>query len=102
MHIFQAETCISVDYAHQHISISKTVPGTAGGPPTMVSTEIDIEKKDSLMEELKAFIRCSASKERPLVSGAEGLKALKIAAMVQEAIKLSMAEFTPKNGPPGR
>ena len=99
--LFQADTCIYIDYARQHISISRVVPGAGGGPPSMVNEEIDIEKKDSLMEELKAFLKCSAGKERPIVSGTEGLKALQVATMVQEAVKISMAGFTPENGPPG-
>ncbi len=100
LRLFQAEMCISVDYAHQHISISKVLPGVGDAPPSMVSEELDIEKKDSLMEELKAFLKCSAGKERPIVSGVEGLKALQVATMVQEAVKISMAGFTPENGPP--
>ncbi len=100
LHLFQADTCISIDYAHQHISIGRVIPEAGAEPPKMVNEEIDIEKKDSLMEELKAFVRCSKSKERPLVSGEEGLKALKVATMVQEAVELSMAGLTSKNRAP--
>ena len=101
MHIFQTDTCISIDYARQHISIGRVIPGAGVEGPRMVNEEIEIEKKDSLMEELKAFIKCSAAKERPLVSGAEGLKALQVATMVQKAIERSMTMSTPKNRPPG-
>ncbi len=101
IHLFQTDTCISIDYAHQHISIGRVIHGAGAEPPRMVNEEIDIEKKDSLMEELKAFLKCSATKERPLVSGAEGLKALKVATMVQEAVERSVAGFTPENAPPG-
>ena len=101
LRLFQADTCISIDYARQHISIARVVPGVGEEGPRMVDEEIDIEKKDSLMEELKAFIKCSATKEKPLVSGTEGLNALQVATMVQEGIELSMAGFTAKNRPPG-
>ena len=100
LHLFQADTRISIDYAHQHISIGRVIPGAGVEPPKMVSEEIDIEKKDSLMEELKAFIRCSVACERPLVSGVEGLKALKVATMVQEAVELSMAGLTSRKKAP--
>lgn len=100
LHLFQTDTCISIDYAHQHISIGRVIHGVGVEPPKMVNEEIDIEKKDSLMEELKAFIKCSATKGKPLVSGIEGLKALKVATMVQEAVELSMAGPTSRNRAP--
>ncbi len=100
MRLFQADAHISIDYANQHISISRIVPDEDGGRPKVVNEELDIEKSDSLLEELKAFIKCSANRTTPLVSGAEGLVALEVAFSIQKSVKASMAEFTHHPGVP--
>jgi predicted dehydrogenase len=94
MRLFQADAYISIDFAHQHISVSRTVHATDGGRSKVVKEELDIEKSDSLMEELKAFLKCSATRTTPLVSGTEGLVALEVATRIQDSVKASMSEFT--------
>ncbi|MEK6532073.1 MAG: Gfo/Idh/MocA family oxidoreductase [Deltaproteobacteria bacterium] len=92
--IFQREQYFSIDYANQLITASRPRPDAAG----LHDEEIRLEKSDSLMEEIRAFIKCSATRTPPLVSGAEGLNALKLAQRIQEAAKASMEEFLLKCG----
>ncbi|MEE9614643.1 MAG: Gfo/Idh/MocA family oxidoreductase [Thermodesulfobacteriota bacterium] len=91
--LFQPDAYIAIDYAAQHISISRRMKGEEGGPPAIVREELDIERKDSLMEEIKSFIECSAGKKAPLVSGRDGRRALEVAHRIQESVDSSMAVF---------
>lgn len=93
VNLFQADACISIDYAHQNIAISKLFPGTDGGFSSMVDEELKIEKTDSLLEEIKAFIDCSLTKRPPLVSGVDGKRALEVAQRIQDSVRVTTAEF---------
>jgi predicted dehydrogenase len=101
MTLYQPGECISVDYANQGLSISR--PVEAGrGQPGMASEDIGIEKVDSLKEELGSFLACSATGTAPVVSGRDGLKALKVARMIQEAAEASMSMFLARGGASNR
>lgn len=93
--LFQHDAYISIDYANQRISISRVDKAGVEAPfPKIVEEEIEIEKKDTLLEELKSFVECSLKRKAPLVSGADGKRALEVAEMIQESIKKSMAHFS--------
>ncbi len=85
--IYQKDGYLSVDYANQLLSISRATraPGSAFGELTREN--IAVEKKDTLLEEIRAFVRCSAEKRAPLVSGADALKALEVAGRIQQALR---------------
>lgn len=94
INIFEHDACISIDYASQNIEISRLVPAEGGGVNSLVDEEIGIEKKDSLKEEIKSFLACSASRRTPLVSGVDGKRALEVAQRIQESARITMASFT--------
>ncbi|MEK7774102.1 MAG: Gfo/Idh/MocA family oxidoreductase [Deltaproteobacteria bacterium] len=83
--IYQGGTQLSIDYMGQSLKALRPVAGKDGSYPSLVEEDLSMEKKDSLLEELKSFIRCSAAKSAPVVSGADGRRALEVARMIQEA-----------------
>jgi len=87
--LFQPDEYVSIDYAVQKIAIF-TREKVEGGMPRVVEEDITIERRDALMEEIKAFIACVESRKQPLVSGREGTRALLVAQQIQEAIKKSL------------
>ncbi|MEE8185563.1 MAG: Gfo/Idh/MocA family oxidoreductase [Thermodesulfobacteriota bacterium] len=87
--LFQPGEYISIDYAAQKIAIFKKEGGD-GEMPRIVEEDIKIEMKDSLMEEIKAFLNCVANRSQPLVSGRDGRRALHVAQKIQAAIKESL------------
>jgi predicted dehydrogenase len=69
MKIFQRNSCIDLDYQKGVVELrSRTDPAN----PEIVRPEY----KEPLKEELKDFVRCVLSRERPRVSAAEGRNAL--------------------------
>ncbi len=91
--IFQNDSIIAIDYAAQSISITRPVKSSAEGPGNLVDEEIDIEKKDSLLEEVSSFIDVCLAKRPPLVTGEAGKRALLVAERIQESVRKSMARF---------
>jgi len=91
--IFQNDSIISIDYAAQNISITRPVRDCPEGPGNLVNEEIDIEKKDSLLEEVRSFVDACITRRAPLVTGEAGRRALLVAERIQESVKKSMARF---------
>jgi predicted dehydrogenase len=48
---------------------------------------LDVEKDEPLKLELAAFVDCVRTGRRPLVSGEEGLRALRLARQIEDAIE---------------
>ncbi len=81
--IFQPDSLMTVDYAAQQLSVSRVVSDSAGGFSTLVDEEVRLEKKDAILEELKAFVSSCLVRSAPKVSGYDGMRALEVAEMVQ-------------------
>ncbi len=76
--IFQDSAYITLDYVTKEALIYTKENGI---------NKIDIQKKDSLKEELADFIQCVRAKKRPLVSGEEGRAALELALRITQTIQ---------------
>ncbi len=90
--IFQPETYVSIDYAKQHISISKLERGKME-LPSLKEEELELERKDSLYEEIKSFTECASGNMRPLVGGKDGKRALIVAAEIQRSVAESLEKI---------
>jgi predicted dehydrogenase len=96
--IYQRDGYFSIDYANQKISVSR--PVRDAGPGSLKDEEIMIARSDSLMEEIKSFVRCSSDGLAPLVSGRDGLRALQVAQMIQDSASRSMEDFLQQGARP--
>lgn len=83
--IFQADTYISLDYGRQGMAIFRRI--MEDGIPKIVSEEISLEKEEPLQAELTAFVDAVKNRTQPLVTGLDGIKALKIALQIIEDAK---------------
>jgi len=78
---FQPDAYISIDYDQRRAQIFyKPAPG-AGWLDIRTET-VEIKEGDALADEIDSFLECVRSRKHPLVSGAEGLRALEIASMI--------------------
>ncbi len=85
LHLFQEGENIKIDYIAQSLVVSRKAGFDAGGK--VAFEEVALEKSDSLLEELKAFVESSSRRTKPAVSGTDGMKALELAHMIQAAAK---------------
>jgi predicted dehydrogenase len=78
---FQSDAYISIDYDQRRAQIfHKPAPGA--GWLDIRGESIEIKEADALADEIDSFLQCVRSRSLPLVSGAEGLRAVEIAAMI--------------------
>lgn len=78
---FQPDAYLSIDYDQRRAQIfHKPPPG--GGWMDIRSETIEIKEGDALADEIDSFLDCVQTRSLPLVSGAEGLRALEIASMI--------------------
>lgn len=86
--IFQPNSYISIDYQNKQLAVFEKGPGEMfPGIPEILRHESIFEPKDALLEEVKSFLFCIAHDTKPLVTGNDGLHALKVATTITELIK---------------
>lgn len=85
--VFQPGQYFTVDCASQRLSVSRPTHPHGAGAPGITEEDVSVEKRDALLEEIRAFLQCSATRQRPLVTGEDALAALSVA----EAIAASIA-----------
>jgi len=89
--IFQRETHLSLDYSDQKVVLYRYVPPPPGprrgGRLHVVEEEVSIDKQEPLRVELESFIECVRTGKKPVVSGEEGLEALKVASQILRKLR---------------
>ena len=78
---FQPDAYLSIDYDQRRAQIFHKPP-TGGGWMDIRAETIEIKEADALADEIDSFLDCVRTRSLPLVSGAEGLRALEIASMI--------------------
>ncbi|MBF0253033.1 MAG: Gfo/Idh/MocA family oxidoreductase [Candidatus Omnitrophica bacterium] len=79
LRIFQEHSYILLDYKHQEAFLYKK-------GNELEKTKIKFRKRDALKVELKSFVNCIKTGEKPLISGIEGRQALNVALQILEQI----------------
>ncbi|MFQ5735643.1 MAG: Gfo/Idh/MocA family oxidoreductase [Thermodesulfobacteriota bacterium] len=87
--IYTGNAVIGVDFASQQLCISRPVERAGAAFKELADDELNVTKRDSLLEELKSFISCSAAGSTPPVTGTDGRDALHVAQMIQDSIRLN-------------
>jgi len=88
LRVFQPNEYYSLDYAEQQVGMFKlTPPKTAGALPEIVAQGLDIAKREPLLAEIESFVYAVSAKTAPVVTGAEGRRALALAIDVLDKIK---------------
>ncbi len=82
---FQPDAYISIDYDQRRAQIFYKPPPGATWLDIRGET-IEIKEGDALADEIRSFLECVRKRTSPLVSGAEGLRALEIASMIRSQL----------------
>lgn len=91
--IFQKSSYISIDYQNKQFAIFKKGEGELfPGIPDISSSQMEFEKGDALLEEIKAFINAIEHNTTPLVTGEEGRYALETAERITALIDRNLQE----------
>ena len=90
--VFDGDTLYTSDYQAQKAFSSRR---GIGAMPEFITTEIPTERRDTLFDEVNAFIRCIEQQSRPVVSGVEGKNALALARLISQSIEQGITGFVP-------
>jgi predicted dehydrogenase len=83
---FQRDGCVSIDFLAHAAEILHRVQGEAGRPGPFTAEQFAFEPGDSLLAQLEDFLSAVRARKTPAVSGREGLRALRTALRVVEAM----------------
>ncbi len=89
--VFEANAYVSTDYSEQEILVYRKKPGPIPedtSPMEWITIEpLEVSREEPLRLELRAFLDAVRTRERPIVSGEEGLQALELAFEIIETIR---------------
>jgi predicted dehydrogenase len=92
LRVFDGESVYLSDYQTQKASVSRK--GSAA-VPELVSHPLPTDRRDTLADEIRAFVKSAQDGTRPLVSGLEGRRALALAATIENNIVQGITGFVP-------
>lgn len=89
--IFAENAYVSTDYSAQEVVVYRKKPGPVApgsNPMEHISVEpLPVEKDDPLKLEVASFVACVREGRPPVVSGEDGVNAVKLAERIQERIR---------------
>ncbi|HET7318219.1 MAG TPA: Gfo/Idh/MocA family oxidoreductase [Nitrospirota bacterium] len=93
LRVFEGGSVYHSDYQSQTASVSRK--GTGPVPELSAQTLTGTGKRDTLADELRAFVESVRTGTMPMVSGAEGRRALALATAIESCIKRGITGFIP-------
>lgn len=90
LRVFDEENVYTSDYQTQKAAVSRK---GGNAVPELITSDIPTERRDTLHEEIRAFVRSIQTASRPLVSGIEGRRALALAREISENINKGIKGF---------
>jgi predicted dehydrogenase len=88
LRLFQDDAYVSIDLQQKVLTIVRKPPaGTAATPGQVSIEERSFEQGDALRFEIEAFLRSIREGRPPVVSGADGLRALETAIRITELVQ---------------
>ncbi|MFN7927878.1 MAG: Gfo/Idh/MocA family oxidoreductase [Blastocatellia bacterium] len=92
LRVFQPNEYYSLDYAEQQVLQCRLVPPPPGAArPEIIARPLPVTPREPLLAEIEAFITAVQERTTPLVSGADGRRALAMATDVLEKIRAHSA-----------
>ncbi len=85
--IFQRDAYLSVDYAAQEVERWRLVRGNGTAPPAIDGGKLPVAHEEPLKRELQDFVTAIREKRAPVVTGADGMRALTLAQRITDAMK---------------
>jgi len=82
---FQPKAYVSIDYAAQKLEVWRLIQGT-GPTPAIEGGEVPVQNEEPLKRELADFVEAIATRRDPMVTGADGRRALALATQIAARI----------------
>jgi len=85
--VFEKDKYLSIDFGQGSVDLLTKTGEWTGGIPPLNHESWSLEKGDALLTETQSFVDTVREAGRPVVSGEDGLKALKLAEQILENIR---------------
>ena len=85
LRFFQRDGCVAIDFLQHTATVFRRFE-PPGEPPQIVTEELEVDRSDSLVSQLRSFVQAVRTRERPTIDGLDGLDALRTAVRVVEAM----------------
>jgi predicted dehydrogenase len=92
LRVFDDKAIYVSDYQTQKATVSRAQPGSV---PQLLVTDVSSDRRDTLDDEIRAFVQSVQGGVRPLVSGTEGRRALSLALTITNSIQHGITGFVP-------
>ncbi len=92
MRIFEEHVVYTSDYQSQKATVSQSNHESGSA---VQARELTGERRDTLADEIRAFVLCAQSGCQPLVSGLEGRRSLSLATIITQCIESKLPGFVP-------
>ncbi|HEX9020525.1 MAG TPA: Gfo/Idh/MocA family oxidoreductase [Nitrospirota bacterium] len=92
LRVFDGESMFLSDFQAQKAAVSRR---GAGPVPSLAANDIAVERRDTLADEIQAFVQSVRNGARPMVSGIEGRRALALAQTITNNIQKGITGFIP-------
>jgi predicted dehydrogenase len=91
---FQPATYVSIDYATQKAEVWRVMEGT-GPTPSIAGGELEVTAEEPLQRELADFVDAVVSGRAPMVTGADGRRALALAQQITDTMNAPQTQRQP-------
>lgn len=92
--VFQPDKYISIDLEKKKIKVAEKGEGKSLlGVPNINQTEEKFDMRDALQDQITAFVECVLTRNTPLASGHDGLKALEMVALIKQSMREVASRF---------
>ncbi len=92
LRVFEGETLYTADYQSQTAFVSRRKDAST---PALVTDKVPTDRRDTLYDEIDAFLTCVQGRTRPQVSGVDGRRALALARLITDSIEKGITGFVP-------
>ena len=86
LRFFPRDGCVSIDFLARSVAILQLSVDEPGAPPRLATERLAFDPADALLAQLEEFVSAIRTRKAPVVSGREGLRALRTALRVLEAM----------------
>ncbi|NKB89853.1 MAG: gfo/Idh/MocA family oxidoreductase [Acidobacteria bacterium] len=95
--VFQPRAYFSVDYSDQSVACFR-IEEKSGERPVISGDPIVVERGEPLVAELLGFLECVRTRTQPRVDGAAGLRAMRTALRIRDALTVDLASQLAPDG----
>jgi predicted dehydrogenase len=91
--VFQRDSYLSIDCGEREVNLVRRMPPGSSGLPELKAEQPPVHDSDALEQEIRSFLSSVANGSEPVVTGADGRRALAVALRIMAEIKARQGDW---------